>query len=202
MELNRVHVAVRASSALAALGLSNFLECRTDIAVLPRVRAAEADVLVLGADSLDVALAAKLRALTTKSSFSTVLVTSRLSESDLPAAAECRVVEVLPRTTTSDQLVEAVLAAAAPPRTSADIVEALRVQLGRLSAGTTPDIGLQAREIDVLRLVAEGMETSEIAQRLCYSERTVKNVLDLLRRRLSLNNRPQTVAYALRAGLI
>ncbi len=202
MERDRVRVAVGASSPLAALGLSNFLESRTDIAVLPNARTAEADVLVLGADSLDGGLAAKLRALTGKSSVCTVLVTSRLTESDLPAAAECRVVEVLPPTTTSDRLVAAVLAAAVPPRTSAEVIQALRGQLSRLSAGATPDPGLQPREIDVLRLVAEGLETTEIARRLCYSERTVKNVLYMLRRRLGLNNRPHTVAYALRAGLI
>ena len=202
MEQEKVHVAVRASSPLAALGLSNFLESRTDIAVLPSAQAAEADVLVLDADSLDDELAAKLRALTARSSVCTVLVTSRLAEPDLPAAAECRVVAVLPRSTTSDRLVAAVLAAAAPPLAGADLVQVLRGQLNRLSAGATPDSVLQSREIDVLRLVAEGLETSEIARRLCYSERTVKNVLYVLRRRLGLNNRPHTVAYALRAGLI
>jgi len=62
--------------------------------------------------------------------------------------------------------------------------------------------GLAARECDVLRLVAEGFGTEEIAAKLCYSERTVKNVLYGLMTRCGLNNRAHAVAYALRAGAI
>ena len=62
--------------------------------------------------------------------------------------------------------------------------------------------GLTPRETEVLRLVADGHDTSEIATRLCYSERTVKNVLHDLNIRLQLRNRSQAVAYAVREGLI
>ena len=58
------------------------------------------------------------------------------------------------------------------------------------------------RETEVLRLVAEGHDTSEIASRMCYSERTVKNVLHDLTTRLQLKNRTHAVAYAMREGLI
>ena len=54
----------------------------------------------------------------------------------------------------------------------------------------------------MLRLVAEGFGTEEIAAKLCYSERTVKNVLYGLMTRCGLNNRAHAVAYALRAGAI
>jgi DNA-binding NarL/FixJ family response regulator len=62
--------------------------------------------------------------------------------------------------------------------------------------------GLSAREIEVLRLVAEGFDTAHIAMQLSYSERTVKNVLHDLTTRLQLRNRSHAVAYALREGLI
>jgi DNA-binding NarL/FixJ family response regulator len=62
--------------------------------------------------------------------------------------------------------------------------------------------GLSEREIEVLRLVADGLETSEIAARLCYSERTVKGVVHEITTRLRLRNRAQAVAYAVRQGLI
>jgi len=54
----------------------------------------------------------------------------------------------------------------------------------------------------VLRLIADGCDTSEIANRLAYSERTVKNVLHDVTTRLQLRNRSHAVAYALRQGLI
>jgi len=49
---------------------------------------------------------------------------------------------------------------------------------------------------------ADGFDTNEIAGKLCYSERTVKNVIYGVTHRLKLRNRSHAVAYALRAGMI
>jgi DNA-binding CsgD family transcriptional regulator len=62
--------------------------------------------------------------------------------------------------------------------------------------------GLQAREVEVLRLLAEGNDTMEIARHLNYSERTVKNVLHAMMKRLNLRNRSHAVAFGLRCGAI
>jgi DNA-binding CsgD family transcriptional regulator len=62
--------------------------------------------------------------------------------------------------------------------------------------------GLSDREVDVLKLLADGHDTAEVARRLAYSERTVKNVLQDVTRRHNLRNRTHAVAYALRQGLI
>jgi len=62
--------------------------------------------------------------------------------------------------------------------------------------------GPSPRERDVLTLLADGCSTREIAQRLSYSERTIKNVLQDFNTRLQLRNRTQAVAYAVRRGWI
>jgi DNA-binding CsgD family transcriptional regulator len=62
--------------------------------------------------------------------------------------------------------------------------------------------GLSPREVDVLRLMAEGLDTVEIAVELCYSERTVKNIIYGVTTRLNLRNRSHAVAYAMRAGML
>jgi DNA-binding NarL/FixJ family response regulator len=62
--------------------------------------------------------------------------------------------------------------------------------------------GLTRRETDVLRLVADGLDTAEIAVRLAFSERTVKNILQSMLTRLGLRNRVHAVAHGLRHGLI
>ena len=62
--------------------------------------------------------------------------------------------------------------------------------------------GLAEREIEVLRLVADGLDTAEIAAKLSYSQRTIKNILHDITSRLHLRNRSHAVAYALRHGLI
>ncbi|MET0864190.1 MAG: helix-turn-helix transcriptional regulator, partial [Nakamurella sp.] len=54
----------------------------------------------------------------------------------------------------------------------------------------------------VLKLVAGGHDTAEIASLLSYSQRTVKNILHDVTTRLQLRNRSHAVAYAVREGLI
>ena len=62
--------------------------------------------------------------------------------------------------------------------------------------------GLVNREVDVLRLLADGHDTLEIAERLNYSERTVRNIIHGVLTRMKLRNRAHAVAYALRNGVI
>ena len=61
---------------------------------------------------------------------------------------------------------------------------------------------LTDREQQVLALIAAGHPTREVAQQLCYSERTVKNVLHDVVTKLNARSRSQAVAFAVREGLI
>jgi DNA-binding NarL/FixJ family response regulator len=86
-----------------------------------------------------------------------------------------------------------------------DLVGGLLLHLGRVQsdgAGQAPGGSLSPRELDVLRLASEGLETAEIAQRLAYSERTVKGVVHDITTRFQLRNRTHAVAFALKRGLI
>jgi DNA-binding NarL/FixJ family response regulator len=62
--------------------------------------------------------------------------------------------------------------------------------------------GFYAREVDVFRLLAEGLDTHEVAGRLNFSERTVRNIIHGALTRLKLRNRTHAVAYALRSGVM
>jgi DNA-binding NarL/FixJ family response regulator len=68
---------------------------------------------------------------------------------------------------------------------------------GRQAPGT-----LSERERDVLKLLAEGSDTREIASGLCFSERTVKNVVHDILMKLNCRTRAHAVATATRAGVI
>jgi DNA-binding NarL/FixJ family response regulator len=63
-------------------------------------------------------------------------------------------------------------------------------------------LGLSEREVEVLRLLADGAETSEIARKLTYSESTIKHVQHTLSTRSKFRNRVHAVAFALRAGVL
>ena len=54
----------------------------------------------------------------------------------------------------------------------------------------------------MLRLVADGLDTAEVADELAYSESTIKGVLAKVMTRLEARNRCHAVAIVLRQGLI
>ena len=57
------------------------------------------------------------------------------------------------------------------------------------------------RELEILRLVAEGMSNKEVAKRLVITEGTVKNHVHNALEKLHLENRIQAAAYVIRQGL-
>ena len=65
----------------------------------------------------------------------------------------------------------------------------------------SPD-ALTPRELDVLRLVAEGLPNREVAVRLFVTERTVKFHVSSLLHKLGAGNRTEAVRVAVRRGLI
>ncbi|EFL10556.1 MULTISPECIES: response regulator transcription factor [Actinomycetes] len=166
----------------------------------------EADVVVVAAELLSVAVTSTLRGL--KATVDAPVVLLANEEAAGPAvltAVECNVVALLDRErTSSEQLAAAVLTAAhggaiLPPA-------ALGTPLSHVRRPTHPrpthSSGLTQREIDVLRLLAEGLDTAETAEKINFSERAVKKVIHDLSQRLDLRNRTHAVAYALRNGAI
>ncbi len=65
-----------------------------------------------------------------------------------------------------------------------------------------PGLRLTERELDVLRLVAQGHSNKEIAARLYISENTVKNHVRNMLEKLQLHSRMEAVMYAVRENLL
>ena len=61
---------------------------------------------------------------------------------------------------------------------------------------------LSNREIDVLKLLGEGLANRAIAQKLFVSENTIKFDVRNILQKLGVHNRTEAVAHALRIGLI
>ncbi|MEV5639163.1 LuxR C-terminal-related transcriptional regulator [Streptomyces flaveolus] len=166
-------------------------------------------VALLIEDALDETALTRLRRIVRSEGARAVLVVGAIRETELLDVVECGVGAIVWRhEATAHRLVQAVLAASrGDGDLPADLIGRLISQVGTLHRGAAgrpgaPSLGLAPREVDVLRLVADGLDTGEIAGKLSYSERTVKNVMHGLTTRLHLRNRAHAVAYALREGYI
>lgn len=207
--MEQVRVVLRASDPLSYEGLLSYLQSRSEFAVVDPADQAEATVFVVSCDQLTADVVALLRRSAAELAVPVVLVVSEITEAELLVAVECRVVAVLPRVAvTADRLAHSVLAAAngggvLPPNLVGELLKHVeRLHREVLTPNGLNAAGLTSREIDVLRLMANGFDTHEIADELCYSERTVKNVIYGVTHRLKLRNRAHAVAYALRTGMI
>jgi len=205
----RVPVFLYARDPILQAGLASQLRHRPEVEVVGDAQVDEARVAVVVADGVDEETVRVLQALQRNGVPRLVLVASFLDGNDLVAAVEAGVSGVLRRSeATLDRLLAVVRSAAAGEGTvPPDLLGRLLDQVGRLQRQVLDPrgftfAGLSGREVEVLRLVADGHDTKEIAAKLCYSERTVKNVLHEITTRLQLRNRSHAVAYAMREGLI
>ncbi|MBT0772887.1 response regulator transcription factor [Kineosporia sp. J2-2] len=164
-------------------------------------------VAVVVSDRLDELTQAELRRLVRGGRRPVVFVAAQLREPELVKVLECGVQSIVWRhQATPERLAQAVRTAARgdgdlPP----DLLSQLLSVVGRAQrtgSPAGPALYLAPREVSVLRLVADGLETRQIAEQLAYSERTVKNVLHGIMSRMQLTNRAHAVAYALREGYL
>jgi DNA-binding NarL/FixJ family response regulator len=216
----RIPVWVKAADPLSQFGLVHALRPRPEIALvsdadLPGIqqandqRPAPPVVALIAVDSLDPVAVQVLRSATQRGCRRTVLISSTIDDDALMTAVELGVSGVLRRAeATADRIVHLLQTAAAgdgslPPDLLGRLLgQVSRMQRHVLAPRGLSRTGLSDRETQVLRLVADGKDTQEIARELSYSERTVKNVLHDVTSRLQLRNRSHAVAYALREGLI
>ena len=75
-------------------------------------------------------------------------------------------------------------------------------QMSRSDRQQVPTPRLTERELEVLKLVAQGLNNREIAKRLFISENTVKNHVRNILEKLQLHSRMEAVMYAVREKLL
>ncbi|MFF9493985.1 helix-turn-helix transcriptional regulator [Streptomyces flaveolus] len=203
----RVPVAVSAPDPISREGAISQLRRHPEVDL--REESGPGTVALLIEDALDETALTRLRRIVRSEGAHAVLVVGAIRETELLDVVECGVGAIVWRhEATAHRLVQAVLAASrGDGDLPADLIGRLISQVGTLHRGAAgrpgaPSLGLAPREVDVLRLVADGLDTGEIAGKLSYSERTVKNVMHGLTTRLHLRNRAHAVAYALREGYI
>jgi DNA-binding NarL/FixJ family response regulator len=207
--MERTAVFVHATDAVSEIGIASQLRARPEVLVVGDGELDAAQVAVLVFDDVGAESVRVVRAVQRNGCPRVLLVVSHLDEAGLLAGIAAGVSGFIRRSETSPEtLVQGIRSAAAGDGTvPADLLGGLLNQVSLvhqqvLAPRGLSFSGLSDREVEVLKLLSDGHPTAEVARRLCYSERTVKNVLQDMTRRHNLRNRTHAVAYALRQGLI
>ena len=208
----RISVLVVEDQELFAIAIARLLDSQEDIAVIDKVSTAAAAEAAVRETPVDVVLmdwelpdgtggdaARKIRAL--DPSTKVVILSGFANESLLAAAIEAGCSAVLSKTIPLADLMDAIRSAYAGEVT---------IPLGRLSSVVTrlkrpstrsSDV-LSRRELEVLRLLADGLSNAAIAERLVLSVNTVRNHVQRVIMKLGAHSKLEAVALALRQGII
>jgi DNA-binding NarL/FixJ family response regulator len=150
-----------------------------------------------------------IREVREKTGAAVVVCSSRTDEHDVLAAVQAGAVGYLCKDTLTPETLETGVRGASNGAgvMTPEVLGNLLRGISRVSREVLEPRGLSlssltAREQEVLRLVAAGHPTREVAQKLCYSERTIKNVIHDVVTKLNARTRSQAVAHAVREGLI
>lgn len=212
-----IRVLVVDSNDLFRRGLAALLDTLDDVSVLgsaaslatatPFMDAGDADVALvdvsLGQDS-GVDLCAELKALAPD--IKVVMLTASESGADLYESVRAGASGYLLKSSSFDEVTEAIRAVVRGQSMISPVMAAKL--LDEFKQATDPDPAasrrrrLSDRELEVLRLVARGMNNRDVAKALAISENTVKNHMRSILDKLKLRSRTEAAMYAVRENLV
>jgi len=198
-------------------GLASLLAMQPDIEVVAQasggrmgIRLADElrpDVVIMDLRMPDVEGPAATRAILERNQNMRVLVlTVATDDSDVEAAIEAGACGFIAKDTPVGGVAVAVRAAAQgvawlSPRAAELVLGRVRQRAAEPEVDDSVTEQLSARELDVLRLIARGMENADIAATLAISPRTAKNHVSNILAKLGMPSRVQAAIYAVRRGL-
>lgn len=185
-----IHVVGEAGNSSAALELIN--EESPDVVLL--------DIRLADQNGLDIARQIYRSQVKSR----VIILTSHEDEEYLLEAVQANVYGYLVKGTSAEVLVEAIRAVhAGERRLSKSLISKAMDQMVELSqAQLQAKSGLSNQELKVLKLIAAGSNTQEMANNLHWSERTLKRKLKDILAKLNAANRAQAVAEAYKLGLL
>ena len=201
--------------ALVRQGVRAFLDTQGDIAVVAEAKSGEEAVKLAAEHAPDVALMDLImpgmdgveatRSLTAQSPRTkVVMLTSYHDDEHIFPAIRAGALSYVLKEVGPEELADAVRKAAAGeavlhPRVAARVVRELH---GARRDEPNAFRELSDRELEVLKLIADGLSNAEIAGRLYVSEKTVKSHVSNILGKLHLADRTQAAVYAWRQGVV
>jgi DNA-binding NarL/FixJ family response regulator len=136
-----------------------------------------------------------------------VVLTISVEDDDVMDAVMAGACGYLLKDSSIEELLAGIRAAAAgesliSPQIAAKVLQRLRSQGKSEDAAETIRAELSDREVEVLKLIANGKDNAQIAQELYISPKTVKNHISNILMKLQIENRIQAAVYAVRSGIV
>lgn len=196
-------------------GVRAFLDAQPDLTVVAEAASGEAAVQLAAEHVPDVALMdllmqgmdgveATRRVKQVSPRTQIIVLTSYHEDEHIFPALRAGAISYLLKTIKMDDLVDAIRRAVQGeatlhPRVAARVVEELQ---GGKRDLPNPFADLTEREIEILKLIANGLSNAEIAAQLVISENTVKGYVSNILSKLHLADRTQAAIYAWREGVV
>jgi DNA-binding NarL/FixJ family response regulator len=194
-------------SLLVEHGFDVVGEAPSGEAALPLVERRRPDLVVMDLNMPGMSGVEATRSLSERSPAPTVLVlTVSTAQADVIDALEAGAAGYLLKDSPSDELARGIWAALdgdtpLSPRVARTLVERARLRSGS-TAQARQAASLSERELEVLRLIAEGLDNGRIGRTLFVSPTTVKHHVSSIFTKLGVGNRVQAAIEAVRSGLI
>jgi DNA-binding NarL/FixJ family response regulator len=136
-----------------------------------------------------------------------VVLTISADDDDVMNAVVAGACGYLLKDSSIQDLVAGIIAAAAgesliSPQIATKVLQRLRSQTSHVDAAETIRAELSDREIEVLKLIANGKDNAQIAGELFISPKTVKNHISNILMKLQIDNRIQAAVFAVRSGIV
>jgi DNA-binding NarL/FixJ family response regulator len=136
-----------------------------------------------------------------------VVLTISADDDDVMDAVMAGACGYLLKDSSMEELILGIRAAASgesliSPQIAAKVLRRLRSQSSSVDAAETIRTELSDREIEVLKLIANGKDNAQIARELFISPKTVKNHISNILMKLQIDNRIQAAVYAVRSGIV
>ena len=133
-----------------------------------------------------------------------IVLTSYHEDEHIFPALKAGALSYILKDISAEELASAVRKAAAGeavlhPRVAARVIKELQ---GKREDALNPFTQLSARELEVLKLIADGMSNAEMAAKLVLSEKTIKGHVSNILSKLHLVDRTQAAVYAWREGVV
>lgn len=136
-----------------------------------------------------------------------VVLTISVEDEDVMNAVMAGACGYLLKDSSIEQLIAGITAAASgesliSPQIAAKLLQRLRSQSADVMAAAAIRTELSDRELEVLKLIANGKDNADIAGELFISPKTVKNHISNILMKLQIENRIQAAVYAVRSGIV